>query len=132
MLIVWSSFKANKGISILMKLYDALPRNSLITIYKSFTQPQSIPNSIFCIFNPLGLKLITRLWLGLSHLNEHRFKHDFNNCINPLCTYSLDIIQQFTIFSTATTKNSARIFLLNNLNSSGRTLLNISDLSLVN
>ena len=38
-----------------------------------------IPNSVFGIFNPLGLKLITWLHLGLSHLNEHRFKHNFND-----------------------------------------------------
>ena len=44
-----------------------------------------IPNSIFVIFNPLGLKLITRLWFGLSHLNEHRFNHNITDCINPLC-----------------------------------------------
>ena len=30
--------KANKGIGILRKLYNVLPRNSLITIYKSFIQ----------------------------------------------------------------------------------------------
>ena len=28
---------------------------------------------------------------GLSHLNEHRFKHNFQDCINPLCTCSLEI-----------------------------------------
>ena len=31
--------KANEGIGILRKLYNALPRNSLITIYKSFIRP---------------------------------------------------------------------------------------------
>ena len=53
---------------------------------------QPIPNPIFGIFNPLGLKLITKCRLGLSHLNVHRFNHNFNNCINPLalCTCSLN------------------------------------------
>ena len=31
--------KANKGIGILRKLYNVLPKNSLITIYKSFIRP---------------------------------------------------------------------------------------------
>ena len=31
--------KANKGIGILRKLYNVLPRNSLIKIYKSFIRP---------------------------------------------------------------------------------------------
>ena len=31
--------KENKGIGVLRKLYNVLPRNSLITIYKSFIRP---------------------------------------------------------------------------------------------
>ena len=91
-----------------------------------------IPNSVFGIFNPLGLKLITRLRLGLSHLNEHRFNHNFNDCTNPLCTCSLDIESTVHYFLHCNYYNSARISLLNDLNSVDRTLLNLSDLSLVN
>ena len=29
------------------------------------------------------------LRLELSHLNEHRFNHNFDDCINPLCLCSL-------------------------------------------
>ena len=29
--------------------------------------------------------MITRLCLGLSHLHEHKFKHSFQDCLNPLC-----------------------------------------------
>ena len=32
-----------------------------------------VPNSYFNIHNPVGLKLLTRLRIGLSHLNEHTF-----------------------------------------------------------
>ena len=42
------------------------------------------PNSIFDIYNPYGIKLLTRLRLGLSHLNEHKFKHGFYDTINFL------------------------------------------------
>ena len=42
------------------------------------------------IFNLIGLKYLTHLCLELSHLNEHKFKHNFQNCINPLCTCSLE------------------------------------------
>ena len=89
-----------------------------------------MPNSVFGIFNPLGLKFITRLWLGLSHLNEHRFKHNFNDCINPLCKCSLDSTVHY--FLHCNYYNSARIYLLNDLNSVDKTLLSLSDLSLVN
>ena len=43
------------------------------------------PYSIFDIHNPYCIKLLTRLRLGLSHLNEHKFKHGFNDTINPIC-----------------------------------------------
>ena len=36
----------------------------------------------------LGLKLLTRLRLGLSHLNEFRYDHKFNNFVSPKCIYS--------------------------------------------
>ena len=38
------------------------------------------PNHIYKIHDPLGLKLLTRLRLGLSHLNEPRFNHNFHSC----------------------------------------------------
>ena len=60
-------------------------RNSLLKIGRSDQ------NSIFKIFNPLGIKLLTRLRFGLSHLNEHRFRHDFMNCLNPLCSCMLEV-----------------------------------------
>ena len=38
-----------------------------------------------------GLKLLTRLRVGFSHLNELRFRHNFQECLNPLCACSLEI-----------------------------------------
>ena len=43
-------------------------------------------NSLSC-----SLKLLTKLRLGLSHLNKHGFKHSFKNCISPFCTCSLEV-----------------------------------------
>ena len=37
---------------------------------------RSIPNSIYNIHNPLGIKYLTRLIIGFSHLKEHKFKHN--------------------------------------------------------
>ena len=45
-----------------------------------------ISNPIYIIFNPVGLKYLTCLQLELSHLNEHKFNHNFQDCINPLCS----------------------------------------------
>ena len=49
------------------------------------------PNSAYICHNSKGLKFITRLRLGLSHLREHKFKHSFQDTINPLCSCGIDI-----------------------------------------
>ena len=43
------------------------------------------------VFDPKRIKFLTRELLGLSHLNEHRFRHNFEDCMNPLCSCSLEI-----------------------------------------
>ena len=60
-------------------------RNSLFKIGRP------VQNSIFKVFNPLGIKFLTRLRLRLSHLNEHKFKYNFQNSLNPLCSCSLEV-----------------------------------------
>ena len=45
---------------------------------------------MFNIHNPVGIKLLTGLSLGLSHLNEHRFIHKFQNCTSPKCICSFE------------------------------------------
>ena len=37
------------------------------------------------IHNPKRLATLTQLRFGLSELNYHRFRHNFNTTINPLC-----------------------------------------------
>ena len=45
----------------------------------------------FNCYNHKGIRLMTWLGLGLSHLREHKFNHNFQNCINPLCSCGMDI-----------------------------------------
>ena len=73
---------------------DSNLRNSKsIPVFKekilNFIRPS--PNSFFDCHNPKGIKLITRLRLGLSHLREHKFKHSFQDTINPLYNCGQDI-----------------------------------------
>ena len=60
-----------------------------------FTRPLS--NSVFDIYNPDGIKLLTRLRLGLSHLSEYKLKHGFNDIINPIfiCGGDIESINNF-------------------------------------
>ena len=67
-------------------------KNSLLKIGRPTAEP------IYNIQNPIGLKFLTRLRLGLSHLNEQKFKHNFQDCVNPLCSCSLEIESLFRFF----------------------------------
>ena len=49
-----------------------------------FIRPK--PKSFFNCCNLKGIRLIIRLRLELSHLREHKFKYNFQNCLNPLCS----------------------------------------------
>ena len=48
-------------------------------------------NSILDIHNPLGIKLLTRLRLGLSPLHQHKLRHWFQDTLNLLCKCRKDI-----------------------------------------
>ena len=43
------------------------------------------PNSTFNLHNPHGIKLPTILRVGLSHLREHKFRHNFQHSLDPFC-----------------------------------------------
>ena len=40
---------------------------------------------MYGIYNPKRLAILTQLRVGLSELNYHKFRHNFNIAINPLC-----------------------------------------------
>ena len=54
-----------------------------------FTRPSS--NSILHSHGPNGIKLITRLGLGLSHFLERKFRYNFQDTLNPICSCGDDI-----------------------------------------
>ena len=49
----------------------------------SFIRPKSA--NVYRIHNPRGLKLLTRLRLGLNHLREHKFRNNSNDTVDPFC-----------------------------------------------
>ena len=50
----------------------------------SFIRPEA--NNIFNVHNAKGIKLLTRLRVAFSHLKEQKFRHNFVDAINPLCS----------------------------------------------
>ena len=43
------------------------------------------PKQVFGIHDPKGLAALTQLRVGLSALNFHKFRHNFNDTLNPMC-----------------------------------------------
>ena len=54
----------------------------------AFIRP--VRNSMYGIYDRFGVKLINRLRLGFSHLREHKFRHNFADTVNPLCSCTLE------------------------------------------
>ena len=75
----------------------------------------NIHNLCFNIHNPVGLKLLTRLGVGLSHLNKHKFKYSFSNYTNPLCSCSLELESTTHFFLYCLCFSSVRKILFNEL-----------------
>ena len=48
-----------------------------------------IQNPVYNIHDLMGIKFLARLRLGLNHLNDHKFRHNFQDCLNPFCACSL-------------------------------------------
>ena len=44
-----------------------------------------VPNFLFDACDPHGVKLLTRLRVGLSHLGEQKFRYGFNDTVDPFC-----------------------------------------------
>ena len=69
------------------KLDNNIRNSESVSAFKKqilkFIRPS--PNSTFNVHNPHGIKLLTRLRVGLSHLREHKFRHNFQDSLDPFC-----------------------------------------------
>ena len=52
----------------------------------------------------------------MSHLREHKFKHNFQDCLNPICSCGLDIESTSNFLLRCPTFNDERYTLLSTLN----------------
>ena len=73
------------------------------------------------------MRFLTRLRLGLNHLNEHIFNHNFRNCINSLCTYILDVESTVHFFLPCHHYHNIRSKLLNSLEVIDANLLKLTE-----
>ena len=67
------------------KLDSNIRNSETLEIFTSkilkFIRPTT--NGIFGCHNPIGVKLLTRLRLGLSHLRDLKFRNNFQDTLNP-------------------------------------------------
>ena len=82
-------------------------------------------NSIYDIFNLVGLKNLTCLQLELSRLNEYKFKHNF------LCSYSLKPESNSHFFLCCHYYTILCADLMNGLKISVKNIMRLSENSLV-
>ena len=87
--------------------------------------------TLYNTHNPLGLKLLTTLRLELSHLNQYRFNHNFENCFNWLCTCSLEVESTTHFFLRCHHFNAVHITLNNSLKAIDKGIPKLSDSSLI-
>ena len=81
--------------------------------------------------SPTGLKLLTRLKFCLGHFNSNRFSHNFPNCVNLLCSCSLEIESLSHIFLHCHFFTNIRLTLLEELAKIDLIILNLCYNSIV-
>ena len=94
----------------------------------AFIRP--LGNDTYGIYDPLGIRLLNRLRLGFSHLREHKFRHNFADTLNPLCSCSLETEDTEHYLLRCQNNLSFRTTLMNGLNNINTAIasLNSSDL----
>ena len=95
-----------------------------------FIRPKA--SLVYNIHNPLGLKLLTRLRVNFSHLREHKFRHNFLDTLNPLCSCSLEIESTNHYLLRCPFYTDIRKTLLDNIIDIIGSILNLSEDKLVN
>ena len=92
----------------------------------SFIRPSA--NSKSNCHNPRGIKLLSQLRLGLSHLREHKFKHNFQDSLDPFCSCGKGEVETISHYLLHCSNYSEeRLALLNTIRNIDMSILQLSD-----
>ena len=72
--------------------------------------------SFFSVYNPYGVKLLTRLRLQFSHLKEHKFRHGCGDTVSPMCGCNAEIEDTEHFLLRCHFYSIQRLELFNNIN----------------
>ena len=73
-----------------ISIYNSSSYHAFKNLMLKFIRPE--PNRISSTQNFEGLKLLTRIRVGLSHLVDHKFRHNFQDCLNLICSCRQEIV----------------------------------------
>ena len=99
-------------------------------IVLSFIRPKE--NSVCAIHDTKGLKLLTRLRLNFSHLNEHKFRHGFRDIVDPMCKWGLETEATLHFLLCCRLYSAIRRELLDDISAVDSSLTNYPDEKLLN
>ena len=73
-------------------------------------------NKTCSTYGPLGIKFLNRLRVDFSHINEHKFRHNFADTLSPLFLCSLENESTAHFFLSCRYYDNIHITLMNELN----------------
>ena len=76
---------------------------------------------------PHGIKLLTRLRVGLGNLRDYKFRHDFQNSLDPFCNCGWHIETTIHFFLHSSNYLNQRKTLFEKISNIKRSLLNQDD-----
>ena len=86
---------------------------------------------MFICHNPIGIKYLTRLRLGFSHLRCHKFKHGFPDAVDPLCSCSTAIENTVHYFLHCPNFSTAQISFLNEIAIVDRSIIDQDEIKII-
>ena len=88
-------------------------------------------SGIFLCNNPNEIQLLTRLRLGLSHLQDIKFNHNFQDTLNPICNCGEDIETSCHYLLHSSLYTNERLAFLNVIQHIDNRILEIDDSHIV-
>ena len=123
-------YQIKKWLKLSEEIRSIEPSKQFKKTILDFIRPKE--NSIYAIHDISGLKLLTRLRLNFSHLNEHKFLHNFKDTINPMCSCGFEPETTDHYLLRCKLYTDLRLDLLNNIHTINQYLKNFSEEQLVN
>ena len=90
-----------------------------------------IGNSTYKIYDPLGIKLSTRLRLGFSHLSKNKFRHKLADSLNPLCSVLWKLSLHFIFFLCCQNFTTLRKALVTDLKNISDAIMSVNESDLL-